>query len=165
MERQRDEQAAKDGSQVECGCCCCDLAIENAVQCTDGHLFCRTCLLRYVEESVFGTGKAVVTCMSTSEACDGFFAESMLRKSLPDKVMRAYDDAIAKLSLKGAAIANLVTCRACQMQVEMPEEAGSVLVCSSCGVDTCRHCGEESHVPLRCSEVEKKSKSCCCCLA
>lgn len=25
-----------------------------------------------------------------------------------------------------------------------------------CGFQSCRHCGEESHIPLRCDEVEKK---------
>jgi hypothetical protein len=29
-------------------------------------------------------------------------------------------------------------------------------VCPYCQEETCKLCGEESHVPLRCSEVEKK---------
>ena len=43
-EKFRDELAALDGTLIECGCCCGDVAIENAVQCTEGHLFCRNCL-------------------------------------------------------------------------------------------------------------------------
>jgi hypothetical protein len=42
----------------------------------------------------------------------------------------------------------------------MPE-GSSVFVCpnSECGAETCRHCGEEAHVPLKCSEVEKKAET------
>lgn len=162
IERLRDEQAAIEGTQVECGCCCGDVAFENSVQCTEGHLFCKNCLQKYVEESVFGNGRSLIKCMNTMEACDGFFTQAMLRLSLPVKIMSAYDDLLAKDNLKNAQLTNLVTCPGCQLQVEMPENAGSVLVCIRCHLETCRYCGEENHVPLRCSEVEKKSKVLSC---
>jgi hypothetical protein len=34
-----------------------------------------------------------------------------------------------------------------------------VAVCFYCNKETCRLCGEASHVPLRCSEVEKKGET------
>mgnify|MGYP003385666629 CR=1 FL=1 len=40
----RNAAAVEDGSAIECGCCSSDIAIDNAVQCTDGHLFCSDCL-------------------------------------------------------------------------------------------------------------------------
>lgn len=43
-EQLMNELAALDGALIECGCCCADVAIENSVQCSEGHLFCRTCL-------------------------------------------------------------------------------------------------------------------------
>ncbi len=94
--------------------------------------------------------------MNSSEVCDGFFTESMLRLSLPSKIMKAYDDAVCKETLKIAQIDDIVTCRACQFQVELPESAGILLICPKCKVETCRLCGDEGHVPLKCSEVEKK---------
>eukprot|EP00953_Heterococcus_sp_UTEX-ZZ885_P021512 11990-Heterococcus_DN1.PRE.2 len=54
----------------------------------------------------------------------------------------------------------LFSCPACSTQAQMPE-GSSVFVCpnSDCGAETCRHCGEEAHVPLKCSEVEKKAET------
>ena len=112
-----------------------------------------------MEESVFGNGRTLIKCMNTSEVCAGYFTTGTLKSSLPEKVLKAYDDALIKENLKNAKLENLVSCRVCQLQVEMPESSGSVLTCMVCNVDTCRYCGEDSHIPLRCSEVEKKSKS------
>lgn len=66
QERERDEKAAVEGTLIECGCCCADVAFENAVQCSEGHLFCKMCLQRYVEETIFGTGRIVIKCMNTT---------------------------------------------------------------------------------------------------
>lgn len=49
----RNEAAEADGSSVECGCCLSDIAIENAVQCRDGHLFCADCLKVKIDSSCF----------------------------------------------------------------------------------------------------------------
>jgi hypothetical protein len=99
----------------------------------------------------------VIKCMCTTETCPGIFSELMLRKSLPAKVMVAYDKAVARENLKD--VPNLVACRECGLQVVMQESDGSVLSCE-CGVETCRLCGEDSHIPLKCSEVVKqKGKS------
>uniref|UniRef100_A0A7S2UPE1 RING-type domain-containing protein n=2 Tax=Attheya septentrionalis TaxID=420275 RepID=A0A7S2UPE1_9STRA len=34
-----------------------------------------------------------------------------------------------------------------------------ILNCPECGVDSCRKCGDEPHIPLKCSEVEKKTET------
>jgi len=151
----RNQLAEAEGCTYECGCCCADIAFENSVQCTDGHLFCKHCVQRYVEETVFGNGSTRVKCMNTSEECNGFFNDVMLRASLPLKVLQAYDAAVARENLKG--LENIVQCFDCGLQVEMPEGSGTVLSCQECGAETCRLCGEEAHIPLRCNEVEKKS--------
>lgn len=111
-----------------------------------------------MEESIFGNGRTLIKCMNTVEACTGFFPTSMLKISLPEKVLQAYEAAVMRENLKSAKLENLVSCRSCQLQVEMPESSGSVLVCVACQAETCRYCGEESHIPLRCNEVEKKGK-------
>ncbi len=38
----------------------------------------------------------------------------------------------------------------------MSNDVGNILNCLSCYKSTCKLCGEESHIPLRCNEVEKK---------
>ena len=108
---------------------------------------------------MYGSGRSVLKCMIPGAECEGYYPESMLRRCLPDKVSKAFDEVVAKESLKAACIDNLVACRVCQAQVEMPESAGNILTCTVCQVDTCRLCGEDNHIPLRCNEVEKKGNA------
>ncbi len=44
LELQREKAAEKEGTLVECNCCLSDCAFENMIQCTEGHLFCKSCL-------------------------------------------------------------------------------------------------------------------------
>jgi hypothetical protein len=53
-EKLNEELATAEGSLMECGCCYGEYAFEALVQCSEGHLFCRTCLQRYCEQTVFG---------------------------------------------------------------------------------------------------------------
>lgn len=53
-ERLNEELATSEGSLMECGCCYGEYAFEALVQCSEGHLFCKMCLQRYCEQTVFG---------------------------------------------------------------------------------------------------------------
>eukprot|EP01035_Chromulina_nebulosa_P017698 gene17698-23288_t len=145
---------------IECGCCYSEYPFENIIQCSEGHLFCKDCLQRYVETTVFGDGRSHISCMNTGrDACEGYFPESMLKNSLSDVVFKKFQEAMVKDAIKGAKLENMCTCYDCSMQVEMADDAGNVMVCPSCGKETCKLCGDESHIPLRCEEVEKKGQT------
>jgi hypothetical protein len=53
-EKLNEEMATAEGSLMECGCCYGEYAFEALVQCSEGHLFCKQCLQRYCEQTVFG---------------------------------------------------------------------------------------------------------------
>jgi TRIAD3 protein (E3 ubiquitin-protein ligase RNF216) len=145
-------------------------------------LFCRGCLKRFVEETFFGKGKTVLTCMNSIEKCPGIYTEDMLRRSLSDKVFQKYDEAVRKEAIKvayetsgeggagggeagaggggagGGAL--LFSCPHCETTAELPA-SNKVFTCpnTECGRQTCRLCKEDSHIPLRCEEVERKSET------
>ena len=41
----------------------------------------------------------------------------------------------------------------------MLPETQMIFCCPHCGYESCRHCGEPPHIPLKCSEVEKKDET------
>lgn len=52
------------------------------------------------------------------------------------------------------------SCPKCGIQAEIPQ-AQMIFQCpeASCGQETCKLCGEPAHIPLKCSEVEKKQET------
>ena len=58
-----DTIAEEEGSKIECQCCYCEYTIDNIIQCSNGHLFCKVCIQRYIEETVFGQGRSMITCL------------------------------------------------------------------------------------------------------
>ena len=153
-EKLNEEIAGEEGGLIECQCCYSEVTFESVIQCSEGHLFCKGCLQHYAEQTVFGDGKSVLKCMD-SGGCTGYFPDSMLKYALPEKTFGKYQEQLARDAIKAAKL-EIISCHACNFQVEMAAEAGSVLRCPQCSKDTCRLCGEVSHVPLKCSEVEKK---------
>ena len=141
----------------ECGCCFDDVPVEATVHCQAGHVFCGMCVQRYAEEQLFGNGKTQMRCMHMSGTCKEIFAESQLLRAIPPKTMKKYDEARAKEALALASVSDLVSCPFCMTVVSLPPD-NSVLDCPNvdCGRSSCRHCKEESHIPLRCDEVEKE---------
>ncbi len=158
------KQSKKDGSMVECLCCYGDFAFMEMVSCGEGHLFCMDCLKRYAQEKIFGNGDlggggaTELKCMNM-DGCQSFFSRDQLGKSLDKKVIAKYDELQASLVLEQAGLTDaLVKCPECDFQAELPETQ-MVLECPNCGYESCRKCGEEPHIPLRCEEVEKKTET------
>ena len=156
------KKAENEGTTVECTCCYGDYANEEMVSCQVGHLFCMDCLRRYAEERVFGNndlGKKGVTelCCMDMSGCESWFNRNQLKLALSEKVMKKYDELQSTLVLEKAGLSDLVACPRCSFKVDLPESE-MILECPECGYESCKRCGEPNHIPLRCSEVEKKTE-------
>jgi TRIAD3 protein (E3 ubiquitin-protein ligase RNF216) len=90
--------------------------------------------------------------------CQSFFSRDQLSKSLSAKVMKKYDELQTTLVLEKAGLNDICKCPKCDFQASLAESE-KVFQCPSCAYESCRMCGEESHIPLRCEEVEKKTET------
>jgi hypothetical protein len=159
IERERAHKVAvSNGTTIECGCCYGDFALEEMCQCQEGHLFCIECLQRYAQEQLFGQQKTELLCLATTDQCTATFDRTQLLRALPAKVMEKYDEASFLANLEKANIEGLCKCPKCEFSAILPETE-NIFFCPNvqCRFESCRFCGEESHIPLKCSEVEKKS--------
>ena len=157
------KQAEEIGATIECTCCYGDFAMEEMVSCQEGHLFCMDCLRMYAQERVFGNndlGKkgCIELCCMDMSGCESWFSREQLQKSLDKKVMKKYDELQTTLVLEKAGLEGLCKCPQCDFQASLPESE-MIFQCPSCEFESCRKCGEESHIPLRCEEVEKKTET------
>ena len=182
-ERQRIHDASeKAGTTLECQCCYGDYAIEEMVSCrNEGHLFCMDCIRRYAEERVFGVGdlgggggkKSAdgdddgvatrdtndLTCMHP-DGCTSTFQYELLQKALPSKVMQKYDELQATKAMEIACVEGLHRCPKCDFQALL-DATEMIFACpvQSCRFESCKLCLEKSHIPLKCSEVEKQTET------
>jgi len=178
-ERQRiHDESEKAGTTLECQCCYGDYAFEELVACRDeGHLFCMDCVRRYAEEQVFGLGDLgggggkkksdgdskpdsnELLCMHP-DGCRSGFQYDLLKKALPPKVMQKYDELQATRAMEIAGVEGLCRCPKCDFQAVLsPSEMVFSCPIETCRFESCKLCGEPSHIPLKCEEVEKQNET------
>lgn len=148
------------GQMIECGCCYGEYPFEGMIQCYEGHLFCQSCLHQYAKESVFGQGKANLTCMT--DECTSSFPKSQLIRALPSSVLDKYEDRMQEESLNLADLGDLVRCPHCDFAAIM-DPGDKVFRCqmTNCMKETCRYCKEEwtEHFGKKCEELERKDET------
>eukprot|EP00899_Mesostigma_viride_P000830 jgi/Mesvir1/10748/Mv13817-RA.2 len=139
--------------------CCCysDHLIQQMVECQGAHLFCKTCVKRYVEDVLFGTTRAErgLPCMLAGGSCKASIPRPQLQRALPQELLDRFERRQAEDSLQQARLAGLARCHACQLAVEL-DDGMSEFKCPSCRQDTCTACGEEAHSPLTCDQFENR---------
>ncbi|XP_041363583.1 uncharacterized protein LOC121379156 isoform X2 [Gigantopelta aegis] len=158
---QLNENEYEDSGQlIECSCCYGENPFESMVQCYDGHLFCRECLLNYAKEAVYGSGKLGLACMAAD--CEASFPVSEMKRSLPENLLKQYEERIRESDLNLADLEDLVRCPHCDYAVIMAP-GDKVFKCQTptCMKETCRYCQEEwsDHIGIPCNELEKKDES------
>jgi TRIAD3 protein (E3 ubiquitin-protein ligase RNF216) len=165
------EVSQRDGTGVECSCCFDEVAIDDMVACRDeGHLFCQDCLKAYAENQVFGSGNLGIDKETKQPAlelkcfhgdgCSSGFHRICLEKALPVKVLRKYDELQFQVSIERAGLDDVCTCPKCGFQAAL-DPSQRIFYCpvEDCQFESCRSCGEASHIPLRCDEVEKDQET------
>ena len=167
--RAKRQIAIREGSAVDCGCCFDQFVFDEMLQCRDGHLFCRDCLSSYVENQVFANGNFGVNTKTKEpnlelvcfhgDGCAAGFDRHILVIALKPAVLQKYDELQTRVSLAKAGLdQSMCTCPKCGFSAEIPETQ-NVFACLLCGFESCRHCWEPSHIPLRCDEVEKEAEA------
>eukprot|EP00927_Polykrikos_kofoidii_P071464 TRINITY_DN67728_c0_g1_i1.p1 TRINITY_DN67728_c0_g1~~TRINITY_DN67728_c0_g1_i1.p1 ORF type:complete len:589 (-),score=99.04 TRINITY_DN67728_c0_g1_i1:191-1957(-) len=161
------EECEQTGQLLVCECCCSEGPPDETVQCAAGHLFCCGCVRRYVETQLSGEmGMPKLSCMSTQECCE-VLPPSEIRRVLPKTFVDRYDEAVKKASIEKfllqGDITGLERCPFCDfaMDMELSPEENKIFVChnEACGKESCRLCKQESHIPLKCSEVKEDKQS------
>ena len=162
IEDRRDTiaRAVANGEVFEC--CVCfeeDCLKAEMIVCEKGCKFCPGCVKKGAEIQM-GQSKSKILCLMLT-ACGGEIAIKDLTNVLTEKQVKKLESMKQQEELKAAGIENLFNCHACNFAVIIdPDNTDKVVMCQNpdCGQETCRSCGERSHIPLSCLEAENDSE-------
>lgn len=148
------EEARAAQALLTCGCCYSDdLLAEEVSTCSEGHIFCKTCILRSTQV-LMGNGKLDFPCL---EECSGSFSLETLKVILPPNAFEKLSKKLQEREIATANIPGLETCAFCEYSAIPPDEA-RIFDCENCKKQMCRSCRKESHIPFRCEEVTERNE-------
>ncbi|XP_047213966.1 E3 ubiquitin-protein ligase RNF216-like [Girardinichthys multiradiatus] len=154
-----EDEYKKDGQLIECGCCFGEFAFEKMTQCSDGHLFCKECLLKYAQEAVFGSGKSELSCME--DGCPCSYPMCELQKVLPDNILCRYNERQAEEAVAATCADELVRCPFCNFPALLDKDM-SLFSCPNprCRKESCRKCHVQwkQHVGKTCEQVLERDE-------
>lgn len=147
-------EARKRKDLWPCLCCCEEELLKDEMTfCPNGDFFCIECVTRSVETKL---SDADTSFCCLGENCDGEFSLVTLEKILPTKLYAKVLRKKQAAEVTKAKVPGLESCPSCDFAY-IPNQYDKIFKCQNpdCRRETCRMCGEESHVPLRCEEVER----------
>ncbi|KAG7471465.1 hypothetical protein JOB18_046404 [Solea senegalensis] len=154
-----EDEYKKDGQLIECGCCYGEFAFEKMTQCSDGHLFCKECLVKYAQEAVFGSGKSELSCMEGGCPCSYPVCE--LEKVLPENILCKYYERQAEEAVAATCADELVRCPFCNFPALL-DKGMSLFSCPNprCRKESCRKCHVQwkQHVGKTCEQVLERDE-------
>ena len=148
------EEARKVGGLFECQVCLdSDCLVAEVVMCDKGCMSCKDCVRRGAEVQI-GDGKSIISCIIS---CGDNIPLAALQLVLPAPMFSKLVQRRQMEEVQAAGLEDLVQCPACSFAIIMPDPEDKIIICGNqeCGRQTCKLCGEESHIPLSCDEVEK----------
>ncbi|KAH8925780.1 hypothetical protein BT69DRAFT_1216116, partial [Atractiella rhizophila] len=139
-------------------CCYGSYGFSEMIQCREGHLFCKDCVIRYCQEQI-GNQKASINCID-ADGCDDYFPDQEVERVLPEKELKLLQRIRQKIELNAANIQGLEECPFCPfaMVIDNPEEKVFQCQKEDCMKISCRKCKKESHLPKTCEEVDQDKK-------
>ena len=149
-EEREMEEARENGSLIECSCCCCDVPIDRCLQCPEGHLFCKDCVMKMIETTI-SEGRSSVKCPSM-EGCDMDIPMSELERMIPEKTLQRLFQTEAINDIVKSGLDHIVKCYNCGFMVEFIGDGN--MRCPHCQKETCSKCGLASHPGKTCDEAK-----------
>ena len=159
MVEDEDEDQCLEGEGIECNCCFTEYSFERMIQCPEGHLFCKSCVLAYASNQL-GLQDIKLKCMDLS-GCSLLYPESELRRVLPDKLIVLHDRLKQQKEIEEACIEGLEECPFCDYKciMEMDKTQEKLFRCRNhdggCGAVSCRECKRPDHLPKSCQEMDE----------
>ena len=112
-----------EGQLLECECCYDEVEAEQVCPCLAGHILCRRCVRKHVEDVVYSSGTSAVqpvTCFSCEEPCHSPFPQPALLNTLGPDLSTEYFRKLAAADLKAAGL-QTIQCPFCAtLQVRPP---------------------------------------------
>ncbi|XP_014259959.1 E3 ubiquitin-protein ligase RNF216-like [Cimex lectularius] len=141
-----------EGDVFLCECCYADDVLDNEIiTCSEGHIFCDTCVQKYVEVRL-GEGKLAFPCL---DDCVGFIPLQSVKNVISNTAFEKLCSKIQEGEVKMANIPGIEFCSFCEYAA-IPEENEQYFFCSRCRERICRLCKQKDHTPLNCKENEKE---------
>lgn len=111
------------------------------IQCPEGHLFCKTCMVQYAE-TLLGSHDHRIICMDQS-GCKIPFSLSELSRFLSPKLMALYERVKQGKEIEMAGLEGLEECPFCEYKCVIENTMERLFRCGNedlCGAITCRSC-------------------------
>ncbi|KAF3846722.1 hypothetical protein F7725_003800 [Dissostichus mawsoni] len=149
-----EDEYKMDGQLIECGCCYGEFAFEKMTQCSDGHLFCKECLVKYAQEAVFGSGKL------HGERLPMLLPGVSWRKSC-QRILCKYYERQAEEAVAATCADELVRCPFCTFPALLDKNM-SLFSCPNprCRKESCRKCHVQwkQHMGKTCEQVLERDE-------
>ncbi|XP_014219500.1 E3 ubiquitin-protein ligase RNF216-like [Copidosoma floridanum] len=155
----REEQELRELREnkllLECQCCYDELKPYESIECDNGHMFCKRCIIKGTD-TVISSGEATVLCFM---GCNKEIGLDILRKVLPESTFETFLKRRQDVEVKAADLKDLASCPFCPYVMELGPEI-QIFICQNteCKKITCRKCKKVNHLPIKCEDVLDEHK-------